>query len=159
SSPIKHKPALEENQPEDQEQISEESLQAVAAFLSVDESAISSVSDSTILKALISKSADYHDVLSQNEFLKLKLEQNTHSLGKQLEEIQNKYTVSDNLAITLQEEKETLQREAKRQEQEISELRETADRSQKELSNRQIAEATQSEEFNKFKEEANHREI
>ncbi|RCK59210.1 Protein MLP1 [Candida viswanathii] len=151
SSPIKHN-ILADLETHNEETVNEESLRAIAGYLSLDESSIRSINNPSVLQALVSKSVEFQNVSSENEFLKLKLEQNAQSIGKQLDDLKQKYSQSDNLATTLTEEKEKLQYKFNQQQQDFTSLKETKDRIEKELLQLKTSEPSKDEELNKLRD-------
>ena len=154
SSPIKHNILAELQQHE--ESLNEDTLRIISGYLSLDESSIKSIGDANVLHALVSKSAEFQNISSENEFLKLKMEQNAQSISKQLQELQQKYSNADNLSTSLQESKDKLEYENKRQTEKILELEAANDRIQRELADLKQSEIVKDEELNKFREGQTH---
>lgn len=154
SSPIKHSILAELQQPE--ESINEDTLRIISGYLSLDESSIKSIGDTDVLKALVSKSAEFLNLSSENEFLKLKMEQNAQNITKQLQELQEKYSNADNLSTSLQESKDKLEYENRRQVEKIQELEAANDRIQRELGDLKQSDIAKDEELNKFREGQTH---
>lgn len=151
SSPMKHN-ILADLEMHNEDTIDEDSLRAISGYLSLDESSIRSINNSSVLQALVSKSVEFQNITSENEFLKLKLEQNAQSIGKQLDDLKQKYSQSDNLATILKDEKEKLELNYKQQQQEFANLKEGKDNIERELLQLKTSESAKDEELNKLRD-------
>ncbi|EGW30742.1 uncharacterized protein SPAPADRAFT_51949 [Spathaspora passalidarum NRRL Y-27907] len=138
----------------------EDGLRAVARYLSIDDSSIRAISgNSEIISALISKSSEFQELVSQNEFIKLQLEQNIRSSAKQIESLQEKFSKADNTASLVQEENQALKSKTIQQEHRIQELEDISSINNEHLARLKQIEEEKNLEIKKVREERDTQEL
>ncbi|KAG7665178.1 MLP1 [[Candida] subhashii] len=145
---------------EEMKDISDDAVKAVAGYLSIDESKVREVANhSELFKALLSKSSEFQEIASQNDFLKLQLEQISNRSVKQVEVLQEKFTKADNLSTSLLQENEQLTSQCKTQENRIKELEDSNSSLRNQYDRLKESSEVTNKELDKIRESENHKEL
>lgn len=160
SSPVKD---ILDNEIDDDalKNINEDSIKAVAGYLSTTESSIRDIisNNHEMFKMLLAKSTEFQGIMSQNEFFKLQLEQLSDKSGKHVEALQEKFAEADNLSTALRQEKEALSSTCKLQENRIKELEDLNSSLRNQCDRLKESSETVNKELEKLKEIQNHQEV
>ncbi|KAK6454786.1 uncharacterized protein RJT20DRAFT_98178 [Scheffersomyces xylosifermentans] len=104
--------------------ISEDAIQAISGFLSIDEDEIAALNNPAIINALAKRAMEYHEVVSENSFLQLQQEQSFQNSSRVIDELKQKYSIADKSVSNLKSENESLTTTVSSQEHRIHELQE-----------------------------------